>query len=531
MILRPYQELSVSAVAAKLAEGKRKVVFQLATGGGKTVVFSAISQRYVSKSNKSVLILVHRKELLQQTRRTLYNAFGISAQVIIAGMKTVPAAKVYVGLVESVRRRISLVKDIGLVIIDEAHIDAFNKLHEAFPSQYIIGFTATPLSANKRKPMKDHYEDIVCGIDIPDLIKNGNLCQNITFAPRDTVSRAALTVKGNEFDEGLMTMQFSAARYVNNTVSAYEKWVKHTKTIIFNCTIDHSIQVNNAFVVAGYESKHLDSTMTATERTHILNWFKHTPKAILNNVGILTAGFDEPTIETVIFNKATMSMPMWLQCTGRASRPTDSKSAFTIIDMGGNAVTHGDWCDSRDWENIFWNPKRAKEGEGVASVKTCPQCDAIIPGSTRTCKFCGYEYPPKELEMEEELSDFVVVTKGIDVQQIMETNKEKKEYYPFFKIGADLAAYAKSTVPSLTDDVLQFILNNYYTKAQEWCKAAGKKWNEWHRTRAQEHLYAELEKHFKKWVNPLGSAAVPRVPVAPVVQLQGLSRLQALQGG
>lgn len=512
MILREYQEKSVTNVATKLSEGKRKVVLQLATGGGKTIIFSAISKRYVEKSGQAVLILVHRKELLQQTRRTLYNAFGISAQIIVAGMKHVPQAQVYVGMVESVMRRISLIHNVGLVIIDEAHIAAFNKIHEHFPTQFIIGFTATPLSASKKHPMKNYYEDIVCGVDIPELIKQGNLCQNITFAPRDVVDRAKLTIKNGEFDDGLMALSFSQPKYIKNTVTAYQKWSKDTKTIIFNVTIDHSIAVNNAFIIAGYNSRHLDSTMTVTERTNVLNWFKHTPNAILNNVGILTAGFDEPTIETVIFNKATMSMPLWLQCTGRGARPTESKSAFTIIDMGGNALSHGDWCDSRDWENIFFNPPKPKDKEGVSPVKNCPQCDAIIPAQRRVCnailpdsdppKICGYEFPTKEQEIEQELSDFVVVTKGIDVMAVIEQNKDKKEYYPFFKIGKDLAAYAKNTVPKLDDDTAEFILNNYYIKAAEWCHAKGKRFNQWHKDTAREHLYTELEQVFKKWTNP-----------------------------
>jgi superfamily II DNA or RNA helicase len=55
MKLRDYQELATSNVAKKLASGKRKIVFQLATGGGKTIIFSAISKRYTEKNNKSVL--------------------------------------------------------------------------------------------------------------------------------------------------------------------------------------------------------------------------------------------------------------------------------------------------------------------------------------------------------------------------------------------------------------------------------------------------------------------------------------------
>ncbi len=503
MKLRDYQEKSVNEVARILAKGKRKIVYQLATGGGKTITFSAISKRYIEKSNKSVLILVHRKELLKQTRATLFNAFGISAQIIVAGMKSIPPAQVYVGMIESVNRRLKYLKNIGMVIIDEAHIDTFNKIHAHFPKQFIIGFTATPLSSNRRHPMKEYYEDIVCGIDIPDLIKSGSLCQNITFAPKDVVSRAVLSVKGNDFDDGLMGEAFSQPRYINNTVQAYEKWAKGTKTIIFNCTIEHSIQVNNAFKLAGYNARHLDSTMSTTERTNILNWYKHTPDAILNNVGILTAGFDEPSIETCIFNKATKSMTLWLQCSGRASRPTDQKNAFTIIDMGGNAMAHGDWCDSRDWEHIFFNPPKAKDKEGVAPVKNCPQCYAIIPAQGKACKICGFEFPAREAQLEEQLGEFIVITKGINVKEIIEGNKEKKEYYPFFKIGKDLALHAKQTVPNLNDEILLFILNNYNEKAKEWCNETGKKFNQWHKDRAKENLYLELEKHFKKWINPL----------------------------
>lgn len=535
--LRPYQDRAVTEVATKLFEGKRKIVFQLATGGGKTVVFSAISQRYTERNPKSVLILVHRKELLQQTRRTLYNAFGISAQIIVAGMRTVPPAKVYVGMVESVVRRLNRIHNIGLVIIDEAHIASFNKMHNHFPDQYIIGFTATPLSSNKKMPMKDYYEDIVCGVDIPELIAAGNLCQNITFAPRDTVERASLTVKGGEFEEGFMAAQFSKPQYVANTIKAYEQWGKGSKTIIFNVNIDHSKKVDAAFRLAGYESRHLDGTMLATERTNILNWFKHTPNAILNNVAVLTAGFDEPSIETVIINKSTKSMPYWLQTTGRGSRPTETKSAFKIIDMGGNAMTHGDWCDSRDWSDIFHNPPKARKTEQVAPCKSCPQCDAILSASARVCKVCGYEFPTKEQGLEEELSDFVIVTKGIDIRRVMEENRDKKEYYPFFKIGKELAIEAKKSAGPMTDEKAAFILSKYEELAAEWCHAVGKRWNQWHKDRAKEHLYTELAARFKKWQSPVGlpdlTTESPKQrewkPEHAPFAFNNLTKLQALQ--
>ena len=96
-------------------------------------------------------------------------------------------------------------------------------------------------------------------------------------------------------------------------------------------------------------------------RDEIVQWYKDTPNAILCNVAILTTGFDAPDTETVIMNRATLSMPLWLQCTGRGSRPSKNKQMFKILDLGENAITHGDWCDSRDWKLIFEKPPKFKQ--------------------------------------------------------------------------------------------------------------------------------------------------------------------------
>lgn len=495
MELRDYQENGVTQVAKKLATNKR-IVYQLATGGGKTITFSAITKRYIEKSGKAVLILVHRKELMVQTIRTLYNAYGISAQMIKAGMKTVPAAAVYVGMVESVNRRIDRLNNIGLVIIDEAHNLSFAKMFQHFEELLIIGFTATPLTSSKLKPLKLFYQDIVCGIDIPDLITRGSLCQNITYAPKDTVDASVLKVKACEYDEGLMAMEFSKAKHIQNTVDAYQKFTPGTKALIFNVNIEHSNLVTEAFKSRGLNCRSVSSV--STDRDEVIKWYLSTPDAILCNVAILTTGFDAPDTETIIMNRATLSMPLWLQCCGRGSRPTDAKSSFTIIDLGQNAITHGDWGDSRDWENIFFNPPKAGK-PGVAPVKNCPECCAILPARSLTCKYCGNEFPAPEIEEAERLADFVIVTKGIDVPSLIAANAEKKEYYPFFLIGKQLAKMAKQTIPEMTEENFKFILRNYDEKAREWCLEKGKKYNEWHRSRAKENLIIELQSYFKKW--------------------------------
>lgn len=505
MQFRDYQERLVLNLANALTR-VRKVLAQLATGGGKTVVFSAITQRFIDKNpTSSVLILVHRKELLQQTRRTLYNNFGIVSHAIVAGVKHVPYSQVYVGMVESVTKRIQKLPKIGLLIIDEAHIANFNKVHDFFPESLIIGFTATPISSNKKKPLKDFYDEIVCGVDIPELIEKGFLCQNFTVAPIDIVQRAALTIKNGEYDESKMAEEYSSARHINNAVKKYEEWAKGDKMIVFNCNIEHSIAVTNAFKVAGYNAKHLDGTMNSSERTFILNWYKNTEDAILCNVAVATTGYDEPSIKTVMVNKSTLSKPLWLQTTGRGSRIYPGKKLFKILDMGGNGAVHGDWNDPVDWTELFYNPKKPKDAsDQVAPCKSCPNCEALIPSQAGTCTYCGYVFPKKERAEEEEMCDMVVITKGINVQQLIHQNEGRKDFYTFFEVGRKIAEKARMKFPHLTDEIINTLFLEYEIHVKRWCKEIGKQYSGWHKNLAKEHLLKELSLKFtEKKLQPL----------------------------
>ena len=85
----------------------------------------------------------------------------------------------------------------------------------------------------------------------------------------------------------------------------------------------------------------------------ILDWFHETPNAILTSVSILTTGFDEPTIDTIILNRATKSLTLYYQMIGRGSRILNNKSKFTVIDLGNNLYRFGPWGADLDWQLIF----------------------------------------------------------------------------------------------------------------------------------------------------------------------------------
>lgn len=491
MILRPYQELFITNIAAKLRI-HRKVVAQLATGGGKTVCFAEICDRYCAKSTQDVLILVHREELLTQASK----AINLPVQKVVAGMKRIPPARVYVAMVESAHKRLHLFENIGMVIVDECHIGNFTKVIEHFKEQYIIGFTATPLAAKKTNPLKDYFYDIVCGIDIPELIEQGFLCQDITYSSEKIVERAQLKMKAGEFDQAQMAAIYKNPKYIDTTINAYKQHSIDRKTIIFNCNVEHSQAVNAAFIAAGFNSRHLDAT--SENRAETLEWFANTPDAILNNIGIATTGFDQPDIETVIVNKATASMPLWLQMCGRGARPHPIKLAFTIIDLGGNCEVHGLWRMRREWKQIFDNPK--KPGNGVAPVKQCPKCNAYHHTAKMVCDAipygelfaCSYEFP-KVVVLDEGINEFVEMGNAIDIKKLIKINEHHKEYRSLFLAIEHVALLAKKTLKEINEDNYLYIKKKNDEIARLWCKEKNRKYNRFHINLADEKLKTTLK--------------------------------------
>lgn len=336
------------------------LLYQLPTGGGKTVIFSEIVRRYLQRFNKKVLVLTHRIELSKQTSKML-NEFHVANKIINSTAKLDDQDKYscFVAMVETLNNRLNDEKfdisDIGLVIVDEAHYNSFTKIFKFFDDCFILGVTATPLSSNNKLPMYENYHELFVGESIQHLIDNGYLARANMYS--FNVGLTSLEVGAN----GDYTVKSSEDLYTNSDmltklVSAYEETVKGKKTLIFNNGINTSIQVFHAFKRAGYPIAHLDNTNTKKERELILRWFHKTPNAIITSVSILTTGFDEPSIEAIILNRATKSLTLYYQMIGRGSRIFGKKDTFDVIDLGNNFYRFGPWGADLDWQKMFKSP-------------------------------------------------------------------------------------------------------------------------------------------------------------------------------
>lgn len=367
-VLYPFQEKSVNEILKLLKDNGKdfNLLFQLPTGGGKTVIFSEITKRYIEQTNEKVLILTHRIELSVQTSKQL-SAINVANKVINSEVKEIPDQDEYscfIAMVETLNNRLNddenFIKGVGLVIVDEAHYNSFRKIFQFYDNANILGVTATPLSSNKVLPLNDNYNQLLVGESISSLIQGQYLADADTFTY--DVNLHGLKIGSN----GDFTVSSSDVVYGNyfmqeKLLFAYEEVGIGQKTLVFNSGIETSLRVEETFKKRGYKIRHLDSTFSDKDRKEVLRWFKETPDAVLTSVGILTTGFDEPTVQTIILNRATRSLTLYHQMIGRGSRKLPNKERFKVIDLGNNVRRFGLWQDFINWQDAFRFPDRFLE--------------------------------------------------------------------------------------------------------------------------------------------------------------------------
>ena len=126
MKLRNYQTQLINDARAELrrltplVEGRKpRLVMQLGCGGGKTILAAAMASSAIDRGG-SVAFLCHRDFLLKQSSDTFSRA-SIDHSYIAAGRWFNPWTTCHVGMIGSMKSRISKVKAPSLCLIDEAH--------------------------------------------------------------------------------------------------------------------------------------------------------------------------------------------------------------------------------------------------------------------------------------------------------------------------------------------------------------------------------------------------------------------------
>jgi len=403
-VLRPYQRKGIDQIRESYRAGSNAVLYVLPTGGGKTVMFSYITESAM-RHGKRVLILVHRRELLKQASDSL-TANGVDHGYIAPGFP-MDGRKVQVASVQTVVRRLHKLHTPDLVILDEGHHVAartWEKIVSEFRNARYLGVTATPCRLDGRglgRQQGGLYDSMVVGPSMAELIQGGWLSPYELYAPDIGIDMSGVHTRMGDFKRDEVNQRVNKPAITGCALSHYRRYVDGKPAITFCVSVDHAHRVAETFRAAGYVSVPVDGTMKAADRDQAIRGLATGAIQVVTACDIISEGVDVPVVEAGILLRPTQSMGLFLQQIGRIFRPLPGKTAM-LLDHAGNCWKHGLPDEDRQWQLNQPKVKRTKKDteEKELSIRQCPKCYFVHKFGPE-CPHCGYIYTKKEREIEQ----------------------------------------------------------------------------------------------------------------------------------
>ena len=412
MQLRGYQQQAIDDLRNAYRAGCRAPLLCLPTGGGKTIIFSAIASSAASRGNQ-VLILVHRRELLQQASRKLTD-IGLDHGLIAAG---IPATDhpVRIASVQTLVRRLSRMDwQPSLIIIDEAHhasAGSWAAILDKWPDAFRLGVTATPCRLSGAG-LGTAFDQLVLGPSVADLISAGFLSPARIYAPPVVADLTGLRRRAGDYAADQAATAMDRPTVTGDAIAHYQRLAPGQRAIAFCCSIDHASHVAASFNAAGIPAATLVGD--TPDRDAVVAAFDAGSVQILVTVDVVSEGFDIPAASCAILLRPTQSLGLYLQQVGRVLRPAPGKDHALVLDHVGNVHRHGFPDDLREW-SLAEGARRAT-GTAAPSVRTCPECFAAFKPAPQ-CPVCGTTCATQTRELQETEGDLIELKRSTQFQE------------------------------------------------------------------------------------------------------------------
>jgi len=342
--LRPYQLAAIDAVLAARKAGTRRMVVCLPTGAGKTVIFA----RLAALAKRTVLVLAHREELLQQARDKIARALGADGGLVAVeqgALRAPPEARVIVASIRSLHpERLEAVlagRDIGLVVYDECHhataddnqrvlrrLGAFDPAW----SGTLLGFTATTARGDGQG-LDAVFERIVYRRALPEMIADGFLVPLRGYRIATAADLGALTADGQDFAVEALAEAIDIEERNALVARSIQELARDRRTIAFCVTVAHARHLCRSLNALGVPAGIVHGEMRSDDRAAALAAFRAEKIQVLTNVGVLTEGFDDPGVSCIAMARPTRSEGLYAQCVGRGTRLHPGKKDCLILDF------------------------------------------------------------------------------------------------------------------------------------------------------------------------------------------------------
>lgn len=424
---REYQSKLKRDLYDAIRAGYRRPLCVLPTGGGKTHVMAEIIQDGISKSRR-IFYCAHRQELIDQPSRKL-DALGIDHGIIMANhWRYRPHLHVQVASVPTLVNR-KLPHPPEIIFFDEAHRSraaSYQKIIDRYPRALVVGFTATPIRTDG-KGLGNIYDVMICGPSVAELTDMGHLVPTRVFAPSKP-DLAGVKKTGGDYNQGGLQKAMDKAALTGDIVEHWRRLAENRTTVLFAAGIEHSIHLRDAFRAAGVVAEHLDGETDNTARRALLHGLAVGKIQVLCSVGVLTEGWDCPSVSCCILARPTASTGLYLQMAGRVLRPSAGKTDCLILDHAGNTLRHGMVDEEREWSLDVDQPTKPQKKIDMSMPKVCPECFAVVRIATRVCA-CGYVFSTSDRGMPDHVDGNLEEITGMRRKSYAATEEKRRELY------------------------------------------------------------------------------------------------------
>lgn len=320
-------------------------ILSASTAFGKTVV----AAKMLAVRKRNTLILVHRKQLLEQWRERLATFLSISLDDIgqIGGGKKKPNGRLDIALLQSLYRNGEVyqgVSEYGHVIVDECHhlsAFSFEQILKQTKAKYVLGLTATPIR-------KDGHHPIIfmqCGaIRYQDNAKDAALERPFehTMIPRRTIFSLPKNDEKPTIQQVYKSLSEDKDRNEKIIFDVISSVKKGRSPLVLTERISHlrylvdqlSGKVGNIIVLHGGMGKKQRSKIQ--EQLNTIN--DKEGRVIIATGKYIGEGFDDPRLDTLFLAMPISWKGTLQQYAGRLHRLYDSKKEVRIYDYVDDQV-------------------------------------------------------------------------------------------------------------------------------------------------------------------------------------------------
>jgi len=364
---RPYQKEALQAIDKALEQNKRRLLVEMATGTGKTLVAAMMIKRlFQAGLVERVLFLVDRIELANQAKETFDDYLSEYPSIVLYGGKRSKEGQIVIGTLPTIQSQIDAFTSgyFDLVVTDECHrsiYSIYRSLLLHFDAIH-VGLTATPSNLIDRNT----YEFFSCWnpltrkgeptfiYGIRQGINDGFLAPYKVYHARSKISLEGIKWQGEDYEpqdlERTISVEDRNKLFVQEFKENEEKnsGDHPKKTIVFAITKKHAAQLTRFFneLYPEYKGKYAEIITTDTfDPQRAIKRFKKEPLPVIAvSVAMLDTGFDYPAVENLMMCRPTRSPIFYQQMRGRGSRLCAGigKKEFLIYDFVGNAEYFND---------------------------------------------------------------------------------------------------------------------------------------------------------------------------------------------